>query len=329
MGAELWLSLWLAAPAPALASEGTWAEIPAQIDDCVDARGIDREQLAYLVGNELEGPAAGVAERLREQGARFVLGCSDDGVSARLEGPTPVRTQVRTQGFECVVATRTIALAIVEMVTELPEPAVSLEPEPAPEPTPAPTPEPAPPSPTPTLRRPAPTRWVLRAGFDALGFPLAPLGLFGAALDARQRPRRHLGWLAAVAVDGGRDRERLGTVRAFTASGTLAAVVHGDRDRIDPYAAVGLRGGVAALRGVAAGDGVLVGRVRGGWLGPLLRGGIDVFVGRRVVVGAQLELGWAVLGTQARVDGRPGAGATQLWLGGGVAVGWRVRGPSS
>jgi hypothetical protein len=313
--------LWLAAPAPA----GTWAGVPVTIDECVEARGVDREQLAYLVGNELEGPAAVVTERLSEEGASFVLGCSDDGVIARLEGPTPAEAQVRTDGLERTVATRTIALAIVEMVTELPE--VVVQPEPEPEPVPVPETSPTPtPGPVPEQApRGSSSRWLLRAGFEALGFPLAPLGLYGVALDVRHRPARRFGWLAAVAVHGGRDREALGIVQALAASGTLAATIHGDRERFDAYGALGLRGGVAALRGVAADDGVLADRLLGGWLGPVVRGGVDGFVGRRGVIGAHLELGWAVLGTQARVDGRAGAGATQLWIGAGISAGWRGR----
>lgn len=317
-GLLLW-PLWLAAPA----SEEAWAGVPVRIDACVDARGVDREQLAYLVGNELEGPAAAITARLGEEGASFVLGCSEDGVVATLEGPTPAEAKVRTEGLEEAVATRTIALAIVEMVTELPEATEPVEPEPAVEPEPVVEPQPEP-VPVEASRVP-PTRWVIRAGFEALGFPLAPLGLYGAALDVRHRPTRRFGALAGVAVHGGRDRAALGIVQALAASGTIAATIHGGGERFDAYGALGLRGGVAALRGVAASDGVLAGRVLGGWLGPVARGGVDGFVGRRAVIGVHLELGWAVLGTQARVDGRPGAGATQLWLGAGVSAGWRVR----
>jgi hypothetical protein len=325
-GLLLW-PLWLAAPA----SEEAWAGVPVRIDACVDARGVDREQLAYLVGNELEGPAAAITARLGEEGASFVLGCSEDGVVARLEGPTTAEAEVRTEGLEKAVATRTIALAIVEMVTELPEvaaepveaePVVEPEPEPEPEPVMEPEPEPGPVE----ASQVPPTRWVLRAGFEALGFPLASLGLYGIALDVRHRSARRFGWMAAVSAHGGRDREALGLVQAMSASGLLAATIHGERERFAAYGALGARGGIAALRGVAEGDGVLAGSVLGGWLGPAARGGIDGFVGRNGVIGGHLELGWAALGTQARVDGRPGAGTTGLWIGAGVSVGWRVPG---
>jgi hypothetical protein len=322
MGPALLLSLWLAVPA----GEDTWAGVPVRIDACIDARGIDREQLAYLVSNELEGPAAAITERLSEEGASFVLGCSEDGVIATLEGPTPAEARVRTEGLEKAVATRTIALAIVEMVTELPEVAEPVEPEPAVEPEPVVEPEPKPePEPVEAARVPT-TRWVARVGFEALGFPLAPLGLYGGALDVRHRPTRRFGWMAAVAVHGGRDREPLGLVRALSASGMLAATIHGGRERIEAYGALGARGGVTTLRGVAEGDGVLAGSVVGGWLGPVMRGGVDGFVGRNAVIGGHVELGWAALGTQARVDGRPGAGTTGPWIGAGVSFGVRTWG---
>lgn len=315
--------LWLAAPAPA----GTWAGVPVEIDECVEARGVDREQLAYLVGNELEGPAAAITLRLSEQGAGFVLGCSDDGVVARLEGPTPAEARVRTEGLERTVATRTIALAIVEMVTELPERAVEPEPvEPEPEaevePEPPPEPVPAPVEAIPIL----PVRWVPRIGFEALGFPLAPLGLYGAALDVRHRPGKRFGWMAAVAVHAGRDRDTLGLVRARSASSLIAATIHAERERFEAYGALGARGGVTALRGVAERDGVLAGNLLGGWLGPAVRGGVDGFVWQNVVLGVHAELGWAALGTQARVGGQLGAGTTNLWIGAGVSFGVRLRG---
>jgi len=318
--------LWLAAPA----AEDTWADVPVRIDECVDVRGVDREQLAYLVGNELEGPAAAITERLGEQGASFVLECSADGVIARLEGPTPAEARVSTRGLEKPVATRTIALAIVEMVTELPEVASaepgpgSVEPEPGPGQEPEASGEPEPQAELEgEASRVRSTAWVVRAGFEALGFPLASLGLYGLALDVRHRPTRRFGWLAGVGAHGGRDREALGIVQAVAASGTLAATIHGGPKRFDVYGALGVRGGLAALRGVAAGDGVLAGSVLGAWLGPAIRGGVDGFVGRRAVIGAYIELGWAVIGTRARVDGRPGAGATGPWIGVGVSAGWR------
>jgi hypothetical protein len=318
-GLLLW-PLWLVAPA----SEEAWAGVPVRIDACVDTRGVDREQLAYLVGNELEGPAAAITARLGEEGASFVLGCSEDGVVARLEGPTTAEAEVRTEGLERAVATRTIALAIVEMVTELPEVAAEpVEPEPVVEPDPASKPQPeSEVEPVEAVRVP-PIRWVARAGFEALGFPLAPLGLYGIALDVRHRPARRFGWMAIVSAHGGRDREVLGLVRALSASGLLAATIHGERERFEAYGALGARGGVTALRGVAEGDGVLAGRVVGGWLGPVVRGGIDGFVGRRAVIGGHVELGWAALGTQARVDGRPSAGTAGPWIGAGVSFGVR------
>ena len=57
-----------------------------------------------------------------------------------------------------------------------------------------------------------------------------------------------------------------------------------------------------------------------------MRGGVDGFVGWNVVIGGHVELGWAALGTQARVDGRPGAGTTGLWIGAGVSFGVRSSG---
>jgi hypothetical protein len=316
-GLLLW-PLWLAAPA----SEEAWAGVPVRIDACVDARGVDREQLAYLVGNELEGPAAAITARLAEEGASFVLGCSEDGVVAMLEGPTPAEAKVRTEGLEKAVATRTIALAIVEMVTELPA-AEPVEPEPAVEPEPTMQSQPEAVEAVEAVPVSS-VRWVPRVGFEALGFPLAPLGLYGVALDVRHRPAKRFGWMAAVSVHGGRDREALGFVRALSASGLIAATIHGERQRFEAYGALGARGGVTALRGAAEGDGVLAGRVVGGWLGPVLRGGLDGFVWQNVVLGAHVELGWAAIGTQARVDGQPGAGTTGLWIGAGVSFGVRL-----
>ncbi len=321
MGLATWLTLSLAgsiAPPPE-----AWGPVPARVDACVEARGIDRAQLAYLVINELEGAAASTAARLGDQGASFVVACTEHGVEARIDGPIAARTQVETRGVARTVATRTVALAIVELLSELPqatpEPEVTPAPEVAPAPeitaTPARTPEP-----TPTR---ADATWIVRVGPEALGFVLAPLGLFGGAIDLRHRASRRVGWLAAAAIHGGRDRATLGTVRAISASITAAAVLHGRGRRVDPFGALGVRGGVASLRGDSDDADVATGRVRGGWLGPVVRGGLDGNLGRRAVIGLHVELGWAVLGTRARVEGRAGAGASALWLGGALALGWR------
>lgn len=327
MGLGIWLSLSLAVAPPPEA----WGPVPADVDACVEERGIDRAQLAYLVTNELEGAAATTAARLGERGARFVVACTDDGVEARIDGSIDARTQVETRGVARTVATRTLALAIIELLSELPEAAPEVEVLPEAEARPVVTPEAAPePPPTPPS---APARsdatWIVRVGPEALGFVLAPLGLFGGAIDVRHRSSRRVGWLAAAAVHGGRDRATLGTVRAFAASMTAAAVLHGSGGRIDPFGALGIRGGVASLRGRTEDADVATGRVVGGWLGPVVRGGLDGNLGRRAVIGLHLELGWAVLGTRARVEGRAAAGATALWLGGGIAVGWRHASASS
>lgn len=319
----LWVALsGRAPPTP----EQAWAQVPVQVDPCVDERGIDRTQLAYLVANELEGTASAAAARLVGEGAALVVACTGEGVVADVVGPNVAHTEVRTAGLERTVATRTVALAIVEMVTELPvAPPVVVDP-----PVPEVRPEPPPPDePRPAVATPLRTTWILRAGAEALGFPLAPLGLFGGAVDVRHRPGRRIGWLVGLAVHGGRDRESIGTVRALAGSGTVAAAIHGAQQRVDPHVALGVRGGVVALRGVADDAAVKTGRVRGSWLGPVVRGGVDGFVGRRAVVGVHLELGWAALATRARVEGRAGAGAAGLWLGGGVAVGWRVLRPAT
>lgn len=315
---EIVVGLGLLAPAPA---RETWAGVEATVDACVATHAIDREQLAYLVANELEG--AVVTARLRDSGAALDVACDGDRVVARIGGPVPAETSVDTRGLERMVATRTLALAIVEMVTELPEPPVE-----APPPIDEPPAEVEPPPPkgtTPVRVAPKRSLWILRAGVDAIGFPLAPLGLFGGAIDVRHRPSRHVGWLAAVIGSGGRDRDDIGVVRAVAASALAALVVHADRARIDPYVAIGARGGVASLRGVATSDGVTARRLTGGWLGPVLRGGVDGFVGRVLVVGVHVEAGWAVLGTRARVDDRLGPGAAGPWVGGGLSIGARFR----
>lgn len=298
----------------------TWAGVDAKVDACVTARSIDRGQLAYLVANELEGAA--VTSRLRESGAAFEVACDGDRVVARVTGPVAAETSVDPRGLERTVATRTLALAIIEMVTELPEPPV--EPPPVIEPpvVEAPPPTKSPPTKPPTVDAPKRSLWILRAGVDAIGFPLAPLGLFGGALDVRHRPSRHVGWLVGVIGSGGRDRATIGVVRAFAASAIAALVVHADRPRIEPFVAIGARGGVASLRGVATGDDVAARRLTGAWVGPVLRGGLDVNR-NRLVIGVHVESGWAVQGTRARVNDRLGPGATGLWIGGGLSIGWR------
>jgi hypothetical protein len=295
-----------------------WAEVPVRIDACVDGHGIDRAQLGYLVGNELDGVAHDDAVRLREQGATIVLGCDGEDVVVAIEGPAARTSRVHTQGLERTVATRTLALAIVELVGDAPEPV----PPPVTAPIEAPPVEPAAPPP---VKPPPPRRatWIATIGFDALGFPLTPLGLYGGAIAVRHRPSRHFGWMAAVSAHGGRSREELGRVSAIAASAFAGAAVHGDHERVDPWGSIGVRGGWASLEGVSNDATVRTGRVQGGWLGPAARGGVDGFVGRRFVVGAFLELGWAAIATRASIDGEPGPGLAQLWVGGGVTFGLR------
>jgi hypothetical protein len=302
------------AEAPGLA----WAEVPVRIDACVDGHGIDRAQLGYLVGNELDGVAHDDAVRLREEGATIVLACDGEDVVVAIEGPAARTSRVHTQGLERTVATRTLALAIVELVGDAPEP--------VPPPVTAPiAPPPVEPAAPPPVKPPPPRRatWLATIGFDALGFPLAPLGLYGGAIAVRHRPSRHFGWMAAVSAHGGRSRDPLGSVHAIAASGSAGAVVHGDWARVDPWGSLGVRGGFASLAGESDDATVETGRVQGGWLGPAARAGVDGFVGRRLVAGAYLELGWAAIATRARIDGSAGPGVAQLWIGGGVSFGLR------
>ncbi len=311
---------------PSAAPDLAWAEVPVRIDACVDGHGIDRAQLGYLVSNELEGVAQDDAARLREEGATIALACEADDVVVAVEGSVSRTSRVHTRGLERTVATRTLALAIVELVGDAPEPAPTKVEEPvAPPPVVRTEPPPKPPPPSP--RR---ATWIATAGFDALGFPLAPLGLYGGAITVRHRPARHFGWMAAVSAHGGRSREPLGRVQAIAASAFAGAVAHGDRARVDPWGSIGVRGGWASLAGESDDATVETGRVQGGWLGPALRAGVDGFVGRRVVVGAHLELGWAAIATRARIDGEAGPGVSQLWIGGGVSLGlrWPIRPPA-
>lgn len=304
--------------AVAPASE-SWGALPVELDSCVAERGVEREALAYQVSNELQGPAGEAARALGERGSALLVGCTADGVTVTLTGDAPMHAVVSTAGLQPSVATRTVALTIVELLAE-PEPAppaatpqVPTEPEPAPPPASAPSALPTP--------RPDRARWIVRGGAEALGFVAAPLGLFGGSVDVRHRPRRW-GWLAAIAGGGGRDRTPLGRVVAWHASATAAVTLQRPvMRRVDPFGALGIRGGVASLRGHTDAADVVASRLRGGWLGPMLRGGVDIDAGARVRVGLQLELGWAVLGTRARVGGRAGAGASGPWVGGGLAVG--------
>jgi hypothetical protein len=180
--------------------------------------------------------------------------------------------------------------------------------------------EPPPPRPAPAPRR---ASWIAGLGFDALGFPLAPLGVYGGTISLRHRPARHVGWIAALAVQGGRARDDLGRVQAIAASAFGAVSVHGDLSNVDPWGALGVRGGWATLAGRSDVANVRTDRVHGGWLGPALRAGVDGFVGARAVIGMHVELGWAAIATRARIDGRAGPGIARLWVGGGVSVGLR------
>lgn len=245
-------------------------------------------------------------------GLQLLLRCTPRGIRLAVQRPGMLAEtrDVELWQLEPAVIPRLVSLAAVELLERTPTRLRRSEPQDPPVPVQA---DP--------LR---PLRWQLDLGPELLVFPTTRTWLGGGRLALTHVPGRVLGWRVDAGFDAARSRVTAGDIVVLAPSAGAFGVARIEAGPTRLSFAPGVRGGYAALRGRPTERETVEGSEGGAaWFGPALRVGIDGSLGRRFVLGGELETGWAVIGARARIGARLGPGPASFWISPRVFFGLR------
>lgn len=182
-----------------------------------------------------------------------------------------------------------------------------------------PIPEPARPAPAPSAAvvPDAGARWALaitgqRRGFSARG----GVDLYGAGIRLELRLTSHLSVVADALVEEATSLTSSGAVHTTSVSSAPAVLARAG-DRVFGELGLGVRAGIASLRGEAPPDSAVVSaREVRPWFGPAAALAIGVRLAPGVTISARCELGWVVTGVTARDFDVPVAVIGRGWAAG-------------
>lgn len=148
--------------------------------------------------------------------------------------------------------------------------------------------------------------------------------LFGGGLRFGAEHGSWLGWHLDVLLEHGQRGTSSGTITctAFSSAAWLTARL--PWSFVDPYAGIGVRGGVGWLRGKPADPTVMEGRsVTGAFVGPAGVAGVTVRLPARLLLDLRVETGWVARPVTGAIDGEDVEGLRGAWVAGLLGVGWR------
>jgi hypothetical protein len=244
----------------------------------------------------------------------------------------PVERTIDLAATPAVGRARFVALAIAELVSLPPAPAL---PPPAPPSTPAPPePSPNPPSPAPPTQAPAPPRvapteapdaaWALEGFAHERSALATAFAAWGGGARVRHNLAPHLEWAVDARGDHGALGASLGSVAVTSASLGASFGLRHLVERLTLRGALGLRAGIRALAG-KPNDASLA---RGGSFvaasaGPAIDAGAEIALDASILMGIAGEAGLDLVPARGLVNGLREISIGGAWAGARLSLGVR------